>query len=74
MICPECGSPVKRLMYPVGIVFKGSGWYVNDSRKPEKNGGESEPAKSAAASEPAKTEATDSKPKGEPAPAAVAAK
>ena len=34
-ICPECSGEVKRLMYPVGIVFKGSGWYINDSRKPE---------------------------------------
>ena len=34
-ICPECGSKVKRLLYPVGIVFKGSGWYINDSRKPD---------------------------------------
>jgi putative FmdB family regulatory protein len=34
-ICPECSGSVKRLLYPVGIVFKGSGWYVNDSRKPE---------------------------------------
>jgi putative FmdB family regulatory protein len=34
--CPECSGDVKRLLYPVGIVFKGSGWYVNDSRGPEK--------------------------------------
>jgi hypothetical protein len=33
--CPECSGAVKRLLYPVGIVFKGSGWYVNDSRKPD---------------------------------------
>ena len=36
-VCPECGSPVKRLLYPVGIVFKGSGWYINDSRPPDKS-------------------------------------
>src|SRR5580658_3495726 len=34
-VCPECTGAVKRLLYPVGIVFKGSGWYINDSRKPE---------------------------------------
>ena len=28
--CPECGSPVTRLLFPVGIVFKGSGFHVND--------------------------------------------
>lgn len=35
--CPECSGAIKRLLYPVGIVFKGSGWYINDSRKPEKS-------------------------------------
>jgi predicted nucleic acid-binding Zn ribbon protein len=33
--CPDCSGAVKRLLYPVGIVFKGSGWYINDSRKPD---------------------------------------
>lgn len=33
--CPTCPGTVKRLLYPVGIVFKGSGWYINDSRKPD---------------------------------------
>lgn len=31
--CPECGSPIHRVIFPAGIVFKGSGWYINDSRK-----------------------------------------
>ncbi len=34
-VCPDCAGFVKRLLYPVGIVFKGSGWYINDSRKPD---------------------------------------
>ena len=29
---PTTGDPVKRLIQPVGIAFKGSGFYVNDSR------------------------------------------
>lgn len=29
---PQTGDPVKRLIQPVGIAFKGSGFYVNDSR------------------------------------------
>ncbi len=28
--CVECGAPVKKILYPVGISFKGSGFYVND--------------------------------------------
>src|SRR5262245_20295164 len=31
--CPACASAVRRVFQPVGIVFKGSGWYVTDSRK-----------------------------------------
>jgi putative FmdB family regulatory protein len=31
--CPECRGQVKRLIQPVGIVFKGSGWYITDSKK-----------------------------------------
>jgi putative FmdB family regulatory protein len=31
--CPACANAVRRVFQPVGIVFKGSGWYVTDSRK-----------------------------------------
>ena len=31
--CPRCKGHVKRVIHPTGIVFKGSGWYINDSRK-----------------------------------------
>lgn len=55
-ICPECRGSVKRLLYPVGVVFKGSGWYINDSRKPEKS--ESSEAK------PAETKAEETKAEG----------
>ncbi len=30
--CPTCGSPVRKVFGSVGIVFKGSGFYKNDSR------------------------------------------
>ena len=30
--CPSSGQLVVRVVQPVGIVFKGSGFYVNDSR------------------------------------------
>ncbi len=29
---PETGEPVKRVIQPVGVIFKGSGWYVKDAR------------------------------------------
>lgn len=31
-VCPECGGHTHRVPQPVGIVFKGSGWYSTDSR------------------------------------------
>jgi len=30
--CPECGGEVYRLIQPASVVFKGSGFYVTDSR------------------------------------------
>jgi putative FmdB family regulatory protein len=30
--CKICGSKVRRIFYPVGIVFKGPGFYKTDSR------------------------------------------
>jgi len=30
--CEVCGEPVTRIFYPVGIVFKGPGFYKTDSR------------------------------------------
>jgi len=29
-ICPECGGAIRRVYYPAGIVFKGSGFYKTD--------------------------------------------
>ena len=32
-VCPECEQQtVRRVIQPAGIIFKGSGWYVNDSK------------------------------------------
>lgn len=31
-VCPECGGHTHRVPQPVGIVFKGSGFYATDSR------------------------------------------
>ena len=31
--CPKCGANVRRVLYPAGVIFKGSGWYATDSSK-----------------------------------------
>ncbi len=30
--CPNCNGLTRRVLHPVGIIFKGSGWYITDSR------------------------------------------
>lgn len=30
--CPKCGQTVKKLISRAGVIFKGSGWYINDSK------------------------------------------
>ena len=32
-VCPACGGWLRKVFSPVGIVFKGSGFYRTDSRK-----------------------------------------
>lgn len=32
--CPDCEGHVHRVIQPVGVVFKGSGFYVTDNRSP----------------------------------------
>src|ERR1700720_3090029 len=36
--CPQCGAPVTRVFYPVGIIFKGGGFYKTDSRGASSDG------------------------------------
>jgi putative FmdB family regulatory protein len=36
-VCPECSGSLRKLLYPVGVQFKGSGFYSTDY----KNGGSS---------------------------------
>jgi putative FmdB family regulatory protein len=47
--CPKCRGGLKRLIHGgVGIIFKGSGFYVTDSRsRPSKSGGEEKTKESA---------------------------
>jgi putative FmdB family regulatory protein len=60
--CPECGSAVRRVLFPAGIVFKGSGWYVTDSRK-------SAPSESSASSGTSGAPATSTDGKSDAKPA-----
>jgi len=66
--CPECGAPVTRVFYPVGIIFKGGGFYKTDSRGASSDG-------SITPADGAKTDTkTDSGTKAKPTPDAGSAK
>jgi putative FmdB family regulatory protein len=36
--CPTCGGSLRKIFGAVGVVFKGSGFYRNDSRPPRTTG------------------------------------
>ncbi len=35
--CPACGGDLRKVFAPIGVVFKGSGFYKNDSRSSNKS-------------------------------------
>ena len=57
--CPECGADSNRKFHAPPVIFKGSGWYVNDYGKGRGNNGvSSEKREKAAAAE--KSSSSDS--------------
>ncbi|MBC7225256.1 MAG: FmdB family transcriptional regulator, partial [Anaerolineae bacterium] len=56
--CPECQGPVHRVFQPVGIIFKGSGFYVTDNRATSPTATPGEP-KNGSAKEASGEKATD---------------
>lgn len=65
--CPTCASPVRKILHPAGIIFKGSGWYVTDSRKSSggESKGESKSEGTEGKSEPKSGTSSESKPASE---------
>ena len=81
-VCEKCGEPVKRLLFPVAIQFKGNGFYTTDYARRNalssvsshgNGGGESE---ASARPSPGDGSSADAKPEAPkaaaPAPAAPA--
>lgn len=70
--CPECKGALRKVFSPVGIVFKGSGFYRTDSRSTGKGGAKG--ATSSLASSPTPADSTaKATPAKEPAAAASSA-
>ncbi len=65
--CPTTGQKVNRVIQPAGIIFKGSGFYVNDNSKasnpaaPSKSNGDSNGSADSAKSETKSESKSDSK-------------
>jgi putative FmdB family regulatory protein len=65
-VCPNCGGAIRRVLYPAGIVFKGSGFYKTEygssggSTSNSGSGSKTEPGESKSTSEGGKSESTDS--------------
>ncbi|MGC1851087.1 MAG: FmdB family zinc ribbon protein [Solirubrobacterales bacterium] len=70
--CQECGAPAERVLHPVAIHFKGSGFHNTDygKKKTGANGGPSDGAKESSDSKPSESKSSDSKSDSKPAPAA----
>lgn len=60
--CEKCGAPLRKVYAPVGIVFKGSGFYKTDSRTSSKKASQApkeSPSADAAPREPKPAATTD---------------
>ena len=64
--CPHCGGKLRKMYSPVGIVFKGSGFYSTDARKSSSTSSSASSGESKSSSSDSKGESKgDSKPKTE---------
>lgn len=64
--CPACGGQFKRVINPAPIIFKGSGFYVTDSRKSSSS--QSKPSESTPSeSKPSESSSSSSSPSKESA-------
>jgi putative FmdB family regulatory protein len=70
-ICETCGGTLRKRIYPVGISFKGSGFYVNDyAPKPSGGAESSAPAAASEGATPASGGEAKSEAKSEAKPEA----
>jgi putative FmdB family regulatory protein len=59
--CPNCGGRLKKVFSAVGIVFKGSGFYRNDSRGSSSSSSPASKSGSASSSTSSESKSSDSK-------------
>jgi putative FmdB family regulatory protein len=59
-VCPVCGGRLRKVFNAVGVVFKGSGFYRNDSRAKDTAGSSSKDGSSGSESSTSSTSASGS--------------
>jgi putative FmdB family regulatory protein len=59
--CPRCAGRLRKLFNAVGVVFKGSGFYRNDSRPSEQPGKPEKPEKPEKSAQPEKANGSSEK-------------
>ena len=37
-VCPKCQGKLTKMVYPTGVIFKGSGFYTTDYKSADKSG------------------------------------
>lgn len=62
--CPVCGGQLRKLFSPVGIVFKGSGFYATDAKKSSSKSSGSKSDSASKSGEGSKTTTSESKSSG----------
>lgn len=61
-VCPQCQGKLTKILYPTGVIFKGSGFYSTDYKGAGKSGSSNGSAPSESKSEPKSESKGDSKP------------
>lgn len=59
--CPECGAEVQKIFHPVRTIFKGSGFYITDSRSAVSKSSEDSQAKESKVEPKVETKKSESK-------------
>ncbi|MDQ3662864.1 MAG: FmdB family transcriptional regulator [Actinomycetota bacterium] len=57
--CPVCGGKLRKLYSPVGIVFKGSGFYSTDKKGQKRGGGETKDGEGSKSQDKSKASSSD---------------
>lgn len=58
-VCPECGGHIRRVLYPSGIIFKGSGFYKTDHPGSSSNGSSTSSTESKSSTESSSSSSTN---------------